>query len=121
MRGGKDGSVPDLNKYIDFLKISPPPAPSQIISPSQIARRYRSLTYGIEYRAGLWEKRESDSFARAFLAGDPTLCPQGPELNGDFWERFMELPGEGKSTSNTLENGPRRSKKRRRFVNILAC
>jgi hypothetical protein len=98
MRGGKDGSVPDLNKYIDFLKIAPPPAPSQIISPSQIARRYRSLTYGIEYRAGLWEKRDSNSFARAFLAGDPTLCREGPELNGDFWKRFMELPGEGKST-----------------------
>jgi hypothetical protein len=90
----------DVNQYTKFLKLDPPPAPSQIISPSQVARRYRSQTYNIEYRAELWAKTDSVSHARTFLAGDETLAPNVAFLNEDFWKRFSELPGEGKMSSS---------------------
>lgn len=89
--------VPDLNQYIKFLKPFEPLPPSQIPAPSQIARNYRSQAYGIEYRASLWNKPESFTFARAFLAGDETLSPAVAELSDAFWKRFFELPGEGES------------------------
>lgn len=73
---------------------APPLAPSIVISPSQIARRYRSQTCGIEHRAGIWQKR-GDAFARVFRSEDPSICYGGAELNDGFWKRFMQLPGEG--------------------------